>query len=201
MTIEAVLNHRFWSGLRHLTAVNTSGEEIPPHGCVYINSCGYEIDYVPNGKPDAIVFEVTKPPAGDAALIGIVDEAELLDAPGKYGVIEQAAIHRIGSRFAFNGLTPISRNGIGSVTTDMPVRAWCGGSTWGTSVLAPRKGSFRLQFLDVRASVWSDDDEVLAQIAWGYDLFVPQATTLPISGDVSDGIFIIHRLSGGTERF
>lgn len=127
------------SQVRWLDALNTTNEEIPGHGVVYLNSCGYASEYGIEIPTDPYVLEAVKFTEWDATV------PYLSKVLGLYGLSCEALewYHDVMGLFAVNGPVPIPPGRVGAVTMDPPFVALCD-LRGGTYPLVPKAGSWNL---------------------------------------------------------
>lgn len=133
------------SQVRWLDALNTTNEEIPGHGVVYLNSSGYASEYGITLPQNPYVLEVIKLPASAASEGAFYS----IKVPGTYGPTceVQEWYHAVMGLFAVNGPTPIPPGRAGVVTIDPPFVALCdirNLPSTGIKKLVPKAGSWNL---------------------------------------------------------
>ena len=132
------------SQVRWLDALNTTSEEIPGHGVVYLNSSGYASEYGITLPQDPYVLEVIKFPESAAAEGAFYS----IQVSGYYGPTceVQEWYHDVMGLFAVNGPTPSPAGRAGVVTVDPPFVALCDlrNLQSGTKRLVPKAGSWNL---------------------------------------------------------
>lgn len=130
------------SQVRWLDALNTTDEEIPGHGVVYLNSSGYASEYGVTLPADPYVLEVIKFPAWAST----VEYSK--EVAGTYGPTceVQERYHDVMGLFAVNGPAPIPPGRAGVVTIDPPFVALCDlrNLPAGTKRLVPKADSWNL---------------------------------------------------------
>lgn len=131
------------SQVRWLDALNTTTEEIPGHGVVYLNSSGYASEYGVTLPRDPYVLEVIKFPSWASTAFYSIKVS------GYYGPTceVQERYHDVMGLFAVNGPVPIPPGRAGVVTIDPPFVALCDVRnlpSTGTKNLVPKADSWNL---------------------------------------------------------